>query len=114
MFREQTSRMKSSGALLGMLIALGISSGCTTLGAAQKCGSADRNSDSRTTAAVQSSLDRHPEFGPAGQLQVATLNRVVYLYGSVANDLQLAVANSVASNASGDAKIVSSVAVSEK
>jgi osmotically-inducible protein OsmY len=57
---------------------------------------------------------RHPELGPSGQLQVATLNRVVYLYGNVANDLQLAVANSVASQAGGDAKIVSSIAVSEK
>jgi osmotically-inducible protein OsmY len=53
-------------------------------------------------------------LGPSGQLQVATLNRVVYLYGNVANDLQLAVANSVASQAGGDAKIVSSIAVSEK
>jgi len=114
MFREQTLRIKSSGALVGTLIALGTASGCTTFGGAQKCASADCNADSRTTAAVQSSLDRHPEFGPSGQLQVATLNRVVYLYGSVANDLQLAEANSIASNASGDAKIVSSVAVSEK
>jgi osmotically-inducible protein OsmY len=114
MFREQTLRIKSSGALVGMLVALGLSSGCTTLGAGQKCGSAGCNADARTTTAIQSSLDRHPELGPSGQLQVATLNRVVYLYGSVANDLQLAVANSVASNASGEAKIVSSIAVSEK
>jgi osmotically-inducible protein OsmY len=113
MLREQTLRITRSGALLG-LIALGLSSGCTTLGAAQKCGTASCNSDASTTAAVQRSLDRHPEFGPSGQLQVATLNRVVYLYGSVANDLQLAVAQSVASEASGDAKIVSSIAVAEK
>jgi osmotically-inducible protein OsmY len=114
MFHEHISRIKSSGALVGMVMAVGISSGCTTLSAAQKCGAADCNADARTTAAVQSSLDRHSEFGPSGQLQVATLNRVVYVYGSVANDLQLAVANSVASRAGGDAKIVSSVAVSEK
>ena len=114
MLRKRTLRIKSSGALLAMLAALGFSSGCTTLGAAQKCGPAGCDSDARTTAAVQSSLDRHPEFGPSGQLQVATLNRVVFLYGSVANDLQLAEANSVASQASGDAKIVSSIAVAEK
>ena len=114
MFREQTLRIKSSGALVGMLITLGLSSGCTTLGSAEKCGSAGCGGDASTTAAVQSSLDRHPELGPSGQLQVATLNRVVYLYGNVATDLQLAVANSVASQAGGDAKIVSSIAVSEK
>jgi osmotically-inducible protein OsmY len=113
MFREQTLRIKWSGALL-VMIALGLSSGCTTLGAAQKCGPSGCNADASTTAAVQNSLDRHPELGPSGQLQVATLNRVVYLYGSVANDLQLAVAQSVASEASGDAKIVSSIAVAEK
>jgi osmotically-inducible protein OsmY len=114
MFREQTLRIKSSGALTGILIALGLSSGCATIGAGQQCGLADCNADARITSAVQTSLDRHPELGPSGQLQVATLNRVVYLYGSVANDLQLAVANSVASEAGGDAKIVSSIVVSEK
>jgi osmotically-inducible protein OsmY len=114
MFREQTQRIKSSGALMGMLIALGLSSGCATLGVGPRCSVADCNADARTTSAVQASLDRHPELGASGQLRVATLNRVVYLYGSVANDLQLAVANSVASEAGGDAKIVSSIAVTEK
>jgi osmotically-inducible protein OsmY len=113
MFDEQTVRIKLSCVLLG-LAALGLSSGCTTLGADQKCGSAGCGRDARTTAAVQSSLDRHPELGPSGQLRVATLNRVVYLYGSVATDLQLAVAQSVASEAGGDAKIVNSIAVAEK
>ena len=114
MFREQTHRIKSSGALNGMVIAAVLSSGCATLDAGRQCGRADCNADARITSAVQTSLDRHPEFGPSGQLRVATLNRVVYLYGSVANDLQLADANSVASEAGGDAKIVSSIAVSEK
>ena len=114
MFREQTQGIKSSGALMGMLIALGLSSGCATLRAGQQCALSDCNADARITSAVQTSLDGHPEFGPSGQLRVATLNRVVYLYGSVANDLQLAVANSVASEAGGDAKIISSIAVTEK
>src|ERR1700689_3594107 len=106
MFRQQTLRIKSSGALTAMTIALGLSSGCSTSSAGQKCGPADCSADARTTAAVQNSLDRHPELGAPGQLRVATLNRVVYLYGGVANDLQLADAKSVASEASGNAKIV--------
>ena len=114
MLPKQKLTITSSGALVAVLVTLGLSSGCTTLGAVQKCGAPGCNADARTTAAVQSSLDRHPEFGPSGQLQVATLNRVVFLYGSVANDLQLAVAESVASQAGGDAKIVSSIAVAEK
>jgi len=113
MFREQTSKIESS-ALTGALIAVGLLSGCTTLNASQPCGSAGCGADARLTAAVQTSLDQHPELGPSGQLQVATLNRVVYLYGSVANDLQLAVAKSVAAEAGGDAKIVNSIVVSEK
>jgi osmotically-inducible protein OsmY len=114
MISEQTFRVIPCGALRGILIALGLLSGCTTVNQGQKCSLADCSADARITSAVQSSLDRHPELGPSGQLHVATLNDVVYLYGSVANDLQLAVARSVASKASGDAKIVSSIAVTEK
>jgi osmotically-inducible protein OsmY len=114
MFSEQTLRIKPSGTLMGALVALGLLSGCTTFSEGQKCGLADCSADARTTSAVQTSLDQHPELGPSGQLQVATLNHVVYLYGSVANDLQLAVAQSAASQASDGAKIVNSIAVSEK
>ena len=114
MFNGQTMRIKSSGTLLGALAALGLVSGCTTFGEGQKCGAAGCSADARIASRVQTSLDGHPEFGPAGQLQVASLNRVVYLYGSVANDLQLAMANSIASQAIGDVRGVSSIVVSEK
>jgi osmotically-inducible protein OsmY len=88
--------------------------GCAAFEANQKCAGADCKADAQITAAVQTSIDQHAELGPPGQLQVETLNRVVYLYGTVSNDLQLAVAKSVALEASGDAKIVNSIAVSEK
>jgi osmotically-inducible protein OsmY len=114
MNREQTSRITSPAAAMGGIITLGFLSGCATYGAGGKCGPADCTADARMASAVQTSLDRHPELGPSGQIQVATLNHVVYLYGSVANDLQLAVANSIASEASGDARIVNSIAVTEK
>jgi osmotically-inducible protein OsmY len=102
------------GPAAATLVALGLLSGCASMGAGEKCAAADCNADSRITAAIQKSLDQHPEFGPSGQLQVQTFNRVVYLYGSVATDLQLAMAKSVASQAGGDANLVSSIAVSEK
>jgi hypothetical protein len=114
MFSQQSFRIKSSGILTGSWVALGLLSGCTTFSEGQKCGGSDCSADARTTSAVESSLDRHPEFGPAGQVRVATLNRVVYLYGSVANDLQFELAQSLASRASDDAKIVNSIAVTEK
>jgi osmotically-inducible protein OsmY len=70
--------------------------------------------DAQMATAVQSSLDGHAEFGPPGQIQVAALNRVVYLYGTVSDDLQRSIAKSVAVEASGDAKIVNSIQVTEK
>jgi osmotically-inducible protein OsmY len=104
MFSVQTSSLSSTRISAAGLIAMGVLSGCTAFGGA----------DTQVTAAVRTSLDRHPELGPPNQLQVATLNHVVYLYGSVANDLQLEVAQSVAARASDDAKIVNSIAVTEK
>jgi osmotically-inducible protein OsmY len=99
---------------IGALMIAGALAGCASMHGGQMCGQADCTADSQVTSAVQSSLDQHPEFGPPGQLQVETLNHVVYLYGSVADDLQLALARSVAMNAGGDAKIVSSIGVTEK
>jgi osmotically-inducible protein OsmY len=114
MFNVPTFRVNPTRLSAAALIAVGVLSGCAPFSASQKCSSADCNADARITSAVRSSLGRHPELGPSSQLQVATLNHVVYLYGSVANDLQLAVAQSAASAASGDAKIVNSIAVTEK
>jgi osmotically-inducible protein OsmY len=114
MISVQTFRVNPTRLSAAALVAMGVLSGCTSFSAGQQCGLTDCRADARITSAVKSSLDRHPELGPSSQLQVTTLNHVVYLYGSVANDLQLAVAQSVASAASGGAKIVNSIAVSEK
>jgi osmotically-inducible protein OsmY len=114
MFSVQSFRFNPARISSAMLIAMGVLSGCTSFSAGQKCGLAECATDAQVTAAVRASLDQHPEFGPPGQLRVATLNHVVYLNGSVANDLQLAIAQSAAAKASGDAKIVNSIAVMEK
>jgi osmotically-inducible protein OsmY len=100
--------------LLGALMFVAALAGCASTPGRAQCGPADCMADAQITAAVQSSLDQHTEFGPPGQLQVETLNHVVYLYGSVADYLQLADARMVARNAGGDAKIVSSIGVTEK
>ena len=100
--------------LLSALMLVGALAGCASMPGRSECGGADCTADAQTTAAVQFSLDQQAEFGPPGQLQVETLNHVVFLYGSVADDLQLADARTVAMNAGGGAKIVSSIGVTEK
>jgi osmotically-inducible protein OsmY len=88
--------------------------GCASFDGKKGCSSAGCAADEQVATEVQTSLDSHPELGPPGQIQVAALNRVVYLYGTVSNDLQRAVARSVAIESSGDAKIVNSIQVTEK
>jgi osmotically-inducible protein OsmY len=113
MFSFQTFRVDPTLISAATIVVMGLLSGCTSFSEARKCGLTQCSTDAQVTSAVTESLDRHPEFS-SNQLHVATLNHVVYLYGSVANDLQLAVAQSVAAQASGNAKIVNSIAVSEK
>ena len=114
MTKSQNFECKARCERIGALMIVGALAGCASMHGGQMCGNADCTSDAQITSAVQSSLDQHTEFGPPGQLQVETLNHVVYLYGTVADDLQLGVARSVAMNSSGDAKIVSSSGVTEK
>jgi osmotically-inducible protein OsmY len=100
---------------LGGALALALTlAGCAAFEGKRVCANAGCAADERIVAEVQASLDRHPELGPPGQIHVAALNRVVYLYGTVSNDLQRSVARSVAIESSGDAKIVNSVQVTEK
>lgn len=106
--------VKSAAALGGAMV-LGLSlQSCAMFGGKGACASAGCVSDAQVAAGVQSSLDRHPELGPPGQIRVAALNQVVYLYGTVSNDLQRAVAKSVALESSGGDKIVNSIQVNEK
>jgi osmotically-inducible protein OsmY len=87
---------------------------CASFEGKSGCASAGCAADEQVATEVQASLDRHPELGPPGQIRVAALNRVVYLYGIVSTDLQRSEARSVAIGSSGDAKIVNSIEVAEK
>jgi osmotically-inducible protein OsmY len=88
--------------------------GCASFEGRRGCASASCAVDEQVAARVQTSMDLHSEFGPPGQIRVAALNSVVYLYGTVSNNLQRSIAKSVAVAASGQAKIVNSIQVSEK
>jgi osmotically-inducible protein OsmY len=100
--------------LTGALILAAALPGCAYFQNGRECGSGGCAADARVTTDVQRSLDRHAELGPPGQIQVTSLNHVVYLYGTVTGDFERSIAKSVALEASGDARIVNSIAVGEK
>jgi osmotically-inducible protein OsmY len=45
-------------------------------------------SDAKITEEVQAALNEHSEFGPPGELQVHTINGVVYLNGLVNSEME--------------------------
>jgi hypothetical protein len=113
MFKSQLSAVRGRAALIAAALAAALS-GCATFQADQKCDSAGCGSDAQISAAVEQSFALHPELGAPGDLQVETLNHVVYLNGIVYTDLQRNIANSLALMASNNAPIVNSIAVDNK
>jgi osmotically-inducible protein OsmY len=73
--------------------------------------SSDRAVDQKITADVEARFRRHPELEAPDQIDVQTINRVVYLNGTVSVGLQREYAESVASRAPGVTKVVNSISV---
>ena len=92
-------------ALIGGLILISALSGCATF---EKCGFQGCAGDAQITAEVKALLDRHPELGTS--ISVRTLDHVVYLYGLVDTPLGSEIAESVAREAPGVTRVVSSIA----
>ena len=92
-------------ALIGGLILISALSGCATF---EKCGFKGCPGDAQITAEVQALFDKHPDLGTS--INVQTRDHVVYLYGLVDNPLESAVAESVALEAPGVTRVVSSIA----
>jgi osmotically-inducible protein OsmY len=89
---------------LGLVIA-GALSGCATFA---KCGLKGCPGDAQITADVKAQFDKHPELGTS--IDVQTLDHVVYLYGLVDTPLESEIAQSVALEAPGVTRVVSSIA----
>jgi osmotically-inducible protein OsmY len=102
------SRLKSLGLLASVLILAGALPGCAEY---RKCGSGGCPGDAKITANVQALFNQHPELGPPNQIDVRTLDHVVYLDGEVGAGLQRDAAESVALQAPGVARVVNSIAV---
>jgi osmotically-inducible protein OsmY len=85
--------------------------GCAEYGAYRKCGSGGCPGDAQLTAEVRQLLNQHPESRPPNQVYVQTLDRVVYLSGQVATELQRDTAESAAREARDARRVVDIIAL---
>jgi osmotically-inducible protein OsmY len=74
--------------------------------------SSNMNVDQKITTDVETSFGQHAALEPPNLLRVQTINRVVYLNGTVATGLQRDDAALVANQVQGVEKVVNSIAVS--
>ncbi|HWJ34631.1 MAG TPA: BON domain-containing protein [Steroidobacteraceae bacterium] len=87
-------------------------SGCATYGAYRKCGFGGCPGDATITTEVQALFDQHPVLQPPNLVYVRTLDHVVYLNGLVDTDSQRQLAQSIALEATGVARVVNSIGIS--
>jgi osmotically-inducible protein OsmY len=87
---------------------LGALPGCATY---NKCGLAGCAGDARITAEVQALFNQHPALQPPNEISIQTLDHVVYLYGFVDTGMEQRLAEEVATEAPGVARVVNSIAV---
>jgi osmotically-inducible protein OsmY len=92
---------------------------CVTLSAVlggcaayRKCGFEGCPGDSEITAEVEALFSQHSALEPPNLLSVRTLDHVVYLHGLVDTDLERQIAESVALQAPGVARVVNSIGLS--
>lgn len=93
-----------------LLAMTGALSGCATY---SKCGLHGCPGDAGITAAVEAQLQQYPVLEAPNSVRAQTLNRVVYLHGLVDTDLERQLAESVAVQAAGGARVVDSIAVDD-
>jgi len=86
--------------------------GCAVYETYEKCGFAGCPGDQRITHDVRALFTQHPELEPPNLIEVKTLDHVVYLNGLVDTDLQRLMAESVAAEAPGVARVVNSIGMS--
>ena len=92
--------------LTSAFIVPGLFAGCAV---ERKCGFQGCPGDAQITTNVKSLFNQHPEIGT--EVNVQTLNHVVYLSGFVAAGEMRATAEDVAGTAPGVSKVVDTIAV---
>lgn len=84
-------------------------SGCAVVSTYESCGWEGCTGDATVTRAVQALFAQHPAIEAPNLIDVQTLNHVVYLYGLVDTELQRRLAESVAREAPGVARVVNTI-----
>jgi len=102
------SSTKRHRALVAALVLAAASPGCAAFPQ-----SSDAAVDQKITADVEARFRQHPELEAPDLIDVRTINRVVYLNGTVSVGLQREYAESVASRAPGVKKVVDSISVTK-
>ena len=108
------SRLIQLGAMTFILALAGALVGCASYGPYARCASGGCTTDATITADVQALFNRYPALEPPNMIHVQTVDRVVYLTGLVDTPLERQIAESVALDATGVARVVNSIAVNNK
>ena len=103
---SQRPLLRPYGRLSVALAVAALLSGCAEYRAYRKCGHAGCSGDAQITREVRELLRERPALGPPNQVYVTTMDRVVYLSGQVATDLQRQSAESAAFEAPGVRHVV--------
>jgi osmotically-inducible protein OsmY len=82
---------------------------CALVSTYESCGWEGCTGDATVTRAVQALFAQHPAIEAPNVIDVQTLNHVVYLYGLVDTELQRRLAESVAREAPGVARVVNTI-----
>jgi osmotically-inducible protein OsmY len=90
------------------VILAGALAGCATY---NKCGLGGCAGDAQVTSNVQTLFNQHPELGAPGEVEVQTIDHVVYLDGFAATGMERGTAGSLAQSAPGVTQVVNSITV---
>jgi osmotically-inducible protein OsmY len=104
--------MKLPRFLFALASSIALTCATTACAVYDKCGVSGCAGDAAITTQVQALFAKHPELEPPTLLQVQTLDRVVYLNGVVDTDFQRQMAEAVAREAPGVAKVINSIGLS--
>jgi osmotically-inducible protein OsmY len=96
--------------LYALAIALFLSDFLPGCAVERKCGPEGCPGDAKIRAAVQASINQHPEIGP--KVSVQTLDHVAYLSGFVSAGEMSDIAEDAARHTPGVTRVVNSIAVS--
>jgi osmotically-inducible protein OsmY len=104
--------MRRPNRLFALAITLVLAGALPGCAAYKKCGFGGCPGDAEITAEVRALFDEHPVLEPPNLLQVQTVDHVVYLNGVVDTGTQRLMAESVAQQAKGVARVVNSIGLS--